>query len=218
MSANLKREVKLLESDGYATIYFEWKEILATSKKFFQHRNILISEKNTCYNFFKKSDISHCKLGYFLGRAHATMGILSAVISNCKTVYGQKSFFLEYGNYLFKSSASILELARSIDNARTESLYGKEWGDINNKGLMKVILKLYLHNIQKFSDVWKNDLPRVCQNFRSKIQKGELTIELELDRYLREFKKSYPKKYQESHALVRSLMESLTILRNFRTI
>ena len=176
------------------------------------------ANSQACEKFSSKFGQADCKLGYYLGRAHANMGTLSAVIPNCRTVPKHQRFFTSYGNYLLENISKILGLIRGIDNFLVEIRRGKAWGKFNNKILMAMASKLYQYNKKTFSNLRQNDLSRVCQNFLSQIRTKELAIEPYLNQYLMELKKSFPKEYQEAQTLIRPLIKILIKLENSRSI
>ncbi len=181
----------------------------------FERSNIRNSAANACQIYSTRLEILHCKMGYFLSRAHASMGTLSAVIPHCSQAFEEESFFSNYANHLLENTAALLGISRGIDNVRTETLFGHKRGILNNKILNKIAEKLYLFNKEKFLNISETDLPTVCNNFRIQIQNKELSVEPYLNEYLSELKNSSPEIYEKSKARVNSLINSLNKLKRF---
>ena len=96
----------------------------------FEQQYALISGHDGCDNLSaSKSGRAHCKLAYYLGRAHASLGILGSVIPNCIKSSKHESFFSNYGKYLLEEGSHIIGMVRVIDNTRTEDSFGKSWGE-----------------------------------------------------------------------------------------
>ena len=69
----------------------------------FEQRYTLISGQDGCDDLpATKSGRAHCKLDYYLGRAHASLGILGSVIPDCINSSKNQSFCSNYGEYLLK--------------------------------------------------------------------------------------------------------------------
>ena len=180
-----------------------------------ERSNIRNSAANACKIYSTRSEILHCKMGYFLSRAHASMGTLSAVIPHCSQVFEEESFFSNYGSHLLENTAAVLGISRVIDNVRIEILFGDKRDILNEKTLNKIAEKLYIYNKQMFLNISETDLPTVCDNFRIQIKNKELLVEPYLNEYLSELKNSYPKIYEKSKAQVNSLINSLSKLKRF---
>ena len=138
-------------------------------------------------------------MGKAMGRLHANVGILSAVVPNC---LNQEVFFSTYGIILLEEVSNMLGTIRGIHFITVERNLGKEFANMSDNMARMVMASSYDAVKARFDELTPAQIPTACRNFKEQIFSGEWDFKPWARRYIEAFKLYEPDEYEKALVII----------------